>query len=267
MFVLPPAHPEETPQVHRCAFVLHGLNTNPKRMDDLAKLAESLGYKSQIGVLSGHAPEQNDSNRSQKITASVWQSEFHDQWLQANKNCLDEKSQRLFIAYSLGALTGMSVFDQTNPTVKPTRMVLISPALKLRKKTLLIRAISWLPFGALPSVNHPDYRARDWTALRSYDALFALHDQWRPVRWTHTGKIPTLLVLAPVDELVDSEGLSHELEQKKINLWQVHWLNNDSSKLKPRYRHLIIDQLSQGAEQWQNFSEQMSSFLSTERAK
>lgn len=261
-------HLTDTPaQQPQCAFVLHGLNTNPQRMTDLAQLMEGLGYKSRVGVLSGHEKTPADVS-GRTVSAEVWLNDFREQWQLANEGCESEQAQRIFVGYSLGALTGMSVFDQpSEKSLKPTKMILLAPALMLRKKTLLIRSISWLPFGSLPSVNHPDYRARAWTSLKSYDALFTLHDQWRPQRWSQTQRIPTLVVLAPQDELVDSEGLDAELQQRAFTLWTRYWINNDSSKLKPRYRHLIIDQLSLGTEQWQKFTEHVGRFMSQESTK
>lgn len=250
-----------------CAFVLHGLNTNPRRMDSLAHLTESLGYRTSVGILSGHevnkpsSSDQTSTSSSNSTTAEKWQNEFRSQWSAAVQPCLEKFSERVLIAYSLGALTGLSVFDGGANLPLPTRMILIAPALLLRKKTVFVRALSWLPFGSLPSMNHPDYRARPWTPLSDYRALFSLRDSWEADAWKVTGTTSTLVILSPEDELVDSQGLADQVAQKSMNRWTILWLSNSFSKLIPHYHHLMIDEKSFGQQSWDTFTEQASRFL------
>ncbi|MEN9810033.1 MAG: hypothetical protein RLZZ488_1600 [Pseudomonadota bacterium] len=246
----------QEPVVHqtRCAFVMHGLNTHPKKMSDLATLAEKLGFTTTVGILSGHQPDEKKTTDN-LVSENQWRQEFKEQWSQSVSKCNGPSNERLFIAYSLGAVTGLSVFDQDDSVILPTKMILISPALALRKKTILIRALSWLPFGSLPSVNHPDYRARPNTPLKNYNALFKIHDGWKKFQWKATSQIPTLVVLSPDDELVDSQNIEQSLKQRQQSSWQIHWLSNENSTLRPRYYHLIIDELSQGKQQWDSFTE------------
>lgn len=252
MLSVPPTS-ESADHHNRCAFVMHGLNTHPQKMSDLANLAGKLGFGTSVGILSGHHPE-GKKEQDDLVSAEKWRQEFKEQWSNAVSECKGAADERLFIAYSLGAVTGMSVFDQDSSLELPTKMILISPALALRKKTILIRALSWLPFGSLPSINHPDYRARPSTPLKNYDALFKIHDGWKKFQWKATSQIPTLLVLSPEDELVDSQHLEQTLKQRQQTAWQIHWLSNENSTLKPRYYHLIIDEMSQGKQQWDSFT-------------
>lgn len=255
--------PPENPRVeHRCAFVLHGLNAHPARMSDIAKLLESLGYKTTNGTLTGHAPNTTQSD-IEKISAERWKKDFREQWHSANKDCETQSSERVFVGFSLGALTGMNLFDSGEEKLLPSKMILLAPALALRKKTLLIRTVSWLPFGALPSLNHPDYRVSASTTLSSYDALFKLHDTWQNWAWRKTSFISTLLFLAPEDELVNSEKIEQEIRQRKLDDWTLSWISNSASKLKPNYHHLIIDERSQGTEEWQKFTALTKTFLQT----
>ena len=244
----------------RCAFVLHGLNTNPKRMEDLAELTRQAGFTASVGQLTGHGTEIN-SEKEKKITAEIWKQDFIEQWSAATAKCTGNKDERLFVAYSLGAVTGLNVFDSSSGISLPTKMILISPAITLRKKTLLVRAISWIPFGSIPSVNHPDYRAREYTPLRNYKALFQLRDQWLDVAWSRTGTVKTFVVLSPEDELVDSQDANELVTKRNLKTWTIHWLNNASSELSPKYYHLIIDVRSQGQEQWDLFSARAKEFI------
>lgn len=253
--------PPENPWVHpRCAFVLHGLNSHPERMSDIAKLMESLGYKTTNGILTGHAPDKSQSD-IKKISAERWKIDFQEQWNSANRDCQTQSSERIFVGFSLGALTGMNLFDSGEEKLLPSKMILLAPALALRNKTILIRAISWLPFGALPSLNHPDYRVSTSTSLSSYSALFKLHDSWQNTGWKKTSFISTMIFLAPDDELVNSQTIAQEIKKRNLNNWAVGWISNNSSKLKPNYHHLIIDERSQGSEEWKKFTTLTKTFL------
>ncbi len=259
MSVLQPTH--TPPALHAsqsCAYVLHGLNTNPMRMEDLADLFREKKFQTTIGTLSGHS---KTKAQDENISAERWKSEFIEQWNKSTEKCQNKDDKRLFVGYSLGALTAMNVFDsQTNVTL-PTAMVLLSPALSFRHIVALIRSIAWLPFGSLPSLNHPDYRARNMTPLRSYNALFELHSDWRNFAWNNTTSIPTLVVLSQKDELVDSKGLAQDIEKRKLERWKILWLTNDDALLRPRYYHLMIDQMSMGASAWNLLKENLAHSL------
>ena len=247
-------------ETHKCAFVIHGLNTNPERMDELARLAQNAGFTTTLGRLSGHDNQQKDeSNHS--ISAENWQKEFSIQWASATKKCALQNDQRLLIGYSLGALLGLSLFDGSAPIDMPTKMILIAPALVLQGKTNLIRAISFLPFGGLPSANHPDYRARAWTPFSEYSALFKLTDEWKRNAWKKTNQVPTMVVLEADDELVDSKKIESQIKERQMTQWEPIWISNQSSQLRPKYHHLIIDERSQGSDQWKKFSGWVMNFL------
>jgi esterase/lipase len=245
---------------NKCAFVIHGLNTNPKRMHDLARLAQNAGFETTIGILSGHHNNLK-SEDSATISAENWQSEFLNQWSNATKKCINRYDQKILIGYSLGALLGLTLFDGATQIEKPTKMILVAPALTLQNKTLLIRAISFIPFGGLPSANHPDYRARAWTPFSEYAALFKLNDRWKKTAWSKTAQVPTLVALEAKDELVDSKKIEQQIKERQMTHWTIEWISNQSSQLKPKYHHLIIDERSQGAEQWKKFSERVMKFL------
>ncbi|MEN9529470.1 MAG: hypothetical protein RI932_1343 [Pseudomonadota bacterium] len=235
-----------------CAYVLHGLNTNPARMEELGDVLRKMNIQTSVGTLSGHSqiPEKNE-----EISAPRWAKEFAEQWINATATCKKKNDKRIFVGYSLGALTAMSVFDSQKSPILPTQMILLSPALNFRYKVMMIRSIAWLPFGSLPSLNHPDYRARPTTPLRSYNALFELHSEWKNNSWRATASIPTLVVLSEKDELVDSQAVAKTITEKRLDRWNILWISNDDAPLSPRYYHLMIDQRSMGARAWHTLKE------------
>jgi len=249
---------EQRVQPQTCAWILHGLNTHPKKMSALRDYLSKHSSSASIGVLSGHHPE---AAAHEKITAANWKSEFSSQWKDAVSQCNHSSDRRIFAGYSLGALVALSLLDGASDIPAPTHMVLIAPALKLRKKVNLVKALSWLPFGALPSLNHEEYRARSWTTLSAYDALFDLNKNWQQNSWKFSKKIPTVMFLARQDELVDSQTIAHDVEN--FSHWKTVWISNEKSRLKPAYHHLMLDEASVGKDSWTRIQQEIDLLLNT----
>lgn len=252
----PIQHNEQLSEAHSCAFVLHGLNTQPERMKALKEVVARHSESTSMGILSGHSaiPQPNED-----ISARQWQREFLNQWQDAISGCGGAEDERIFVGYSLGALVALSLLDGQPPVTPPTHMVLIAPALKLRKKVAFVKAISWLPFGALPSLNHKDYRARDWTSLAAYDALFKLNNTWQKTPWHLSKSVPTLVFLAERDELVDSQQIANSIAA--FPQWKSIWLSNDRATLRPKYHHLMLDEASVGKKSWEVMKEKINELL------
>ena len=236
---------EQLTQPRSCAWLLHGLNTKPEKMNSLLEHLKKHSPNASVGVLSGH---QSEMKPHEEVTASIWRREFSTQWNDAISDCSRSDDRRIFVGYSLGALTALSLLDGSTEIQAPTHMILIAPALKLRKKVALVKMLSWLPFGALPSPNHKDYRARDWTSFSAYNALFELNNAWQKNSWKISRTIPTVLFLAKEDELVDSQSIAEKV--KEFPLWKNTWISNETATLKPAYHHLILDEASVGKDSW-----------------
>lgn len=244
-------------QSHTCAFILHGLNTHPAKMNALKEHLKTLSETTiSMGVLAGHHPEEKTN---ENISASTWQNEFASQWSDAVSGCKEPSDRRIFVGYSLGALVALSLLDNNSKLLPPTHMILIAPALRLRKKVVLVKALSWLPFGALPSLNHREYRARNWTSFAAYDALFNLNNNWKKNPWGVSSLIPTVVFLAKDDELVDSQAIAEQVAG--FPKWKTSWISNDESSLKPSYHHLMIDEESVGKTSWARMTQNIDELL------
>ena len=109
-----------------CALVMHGLNTNPERMSDIAALLSAHNFKTLIGRLTGHDKKHLPN---EVISSEQWKTDFMSQWKEATSECSGEKQQRVFVGYSLGALTALTSFDTAKGLQLPTKMILFSPAM------------------------------------------------------------------------------------------------------------------------------------------
>lgn len=258
---LTPQHIQHSsPSMHhnKCALVIHGLNTNPNKMEQLASVVRNLDYKAKLAILAGHRGNlENDKD----VSAARWQTEFTEQWRESITDCRSEHDERILIGYSLGALVAMNAFDSKETKPPPTKMVLIAPALELRYFVSVLKIISWIPGLKIPSLNNPEYRAQSYTSMRAYDALFQIHDEWQKSKWKNTGAISTIVALSSKDELVDSKHLSKKINEIKSKNWKTIWLDNQESKIKPKYHHLIIDEESLGSKSWNIFTEEIKNHL------
>jgi esterase/lipase len=244
------------PRPQMCAFVLHGLNTSPSKMNSIATLLKTHSQNVQLGTLSGHS---DDTAADNEISASIWKSEFLQQWRNAMTGCEGQTRERVFAGYSLGALVALTLLDESTQMPIPTRLILIAPALKLRKKVLFVKALSWLRFGGLPSLNHVDYRANRWTSFVAYNALFDLNNSWNRNAWEISKSIPTVVFLAEDDELVDSQEIAEKT--KTMSQWTTVWLDNSASQLNPKYHHLMLDEDSLGPESWKKMKSAIDQML------
>ena len=242
----------------KCALVIHGLNTKPDKMKNIADLLREQNFKTELAVLSGHS---EDHERNSVISKQVWENEFRAQWNSSTKTCQSDTDSRVLIGYSLGALVALHHFDTLETKPLPTKMILLAPAISLRSYVNSIRLFSWLPWLKIPSLNHADYRAQEYTPVRAYSALFQIHDIWQKKRFTQTEKVSTLVVLSERDELIDSQEVNERIKQLKENLWKVIWVNNDETKLTTKYHHLIIDKESLGEISWNELTEEIKNHL------
>lgn len=104
-----------------CALIMHGLNTNPERMSDIAALLDANNFKTLIGRLTGHDKKHLPN---EVISSEQWKTDFMSQWKEATSECSGEKQQRVFVGYSLGALTALTSFDTDKGLQLPTKMIL-----------------------------------------------------------------------------------------------------------------------------------------------
>ena len=239
--------------------LVHGLNLKPSRMDSLAELIRKQGYEVLRLALSGH---HGDLEEFKKVSAEQWLGEA------AAGYCLGLNRSRvlgkplLFVGFSLGGLLGETLLNTSfEPPVAFEKVVLIAPAISVRARSHLVRALRVLGSSyVVSSGNSEAYRAGPGTPIAAYDATFDLISELSASGFARSN-VPTIVFLAPEDELVDSSGVAEIREKFALTRWKLIYVSNAESVLPGKRHHLFIDESSAGPRQWNEMSGQITRFL------
>ena len=234
------------------AIVVHGLNTTPHAMDPLAHELRSMGISVVQIALPGH---RNDVEKWLQVERDDWIQKF----LSVYRRVVAESGELpLFcIGFSLGSvviLDSLSVIAESGVD----RLVLFAPAITphwyLHAVQILgIFAKRW----TIPSLTPEEYRANPGTSVAAYLALFeGIH------HLSQTGfsnlRIPALVFMDPLDELVDSNALKRLIVEEELEMWNYIAIRNPSVN---SYHHYIIDPENVGGECWSYMLELIKEFL------
>jgi alpha-beta hydrolase superfamily lysophospholipase len=146
------------------------------------------------------------------------------------------------------------------PQVGFDRMVLFAPALKLHARSHLIRLLAAFPSLVIPTLSPPDYLANRGTPMAAYAAVF---DTLASFRENIGPKInvPTLVFIAPRDELVSANGLRQLTARRRLDRWRIVEVQKDAPGRAGRIRHLIIDEAAVGKANWRKMTTEMLAHL------
>jgi esterase/lipase len=228
--------------------LVHGLNTNPQKMLSLAK---ELNQDGQVVVLVSLTGHHGDSAAFGHVTPDIWLNDLEEGFHQAEAAASQYRLPLNFVGYSLGAAVGIDLIIQRH--VHFDRMILLAPALQLRKTSGFVRALDILgPQFVVPSFSPKEYRANSGTTMAAYDSLFSIGRRIRRAGAAnfHQANVPTLILIDPADELVSPVGLHQFVEQHHLSKWKIQDVSNNEATVRPKYHHLIIDQASLGSREW-----------------
>ncbi len=237
--------------------VLHGLNQDPRALDQLSCELTRLGFHAFRPVLAGHVEKTTES-----FAPELWLSDV--------KSAIETIQQRYpnlpisLLGYSLGGTLATLAASETNLSHRPHSMILIAPAISLRWPLDLLTYLTIVPHSTVgsPSLAPAGYRRFATTPLFWYANTLELYDRiddsssFRKLR-----SIPTLVLLNPEDELVSPSGTrawiaGHDL-QSTWTIQEVH--QRPPERSFPA--HLIIDEYSLGAAGWREMLLGIRSFL------
>ena len=243
--------------------VLHGLNQDPRSLDQLSHELTLLGFHAFRPVLTGHLEK----------TAESFPPEY---WLSDVKNGLQTIQKRYpdlpisILGYSLGGALATLAASETDPSHRPHSMVLIAPALSLRWPLDLITYLDLTPRSTLgsPSWAPEAYRRFATTPLFWYANTLDLYEQVETSpSIAELRSVPTLVILNPKDELVSPGGVRDWLAARQLQpAWGVHEINPKPSE-RTIPEHLMVDEHSLGATEWRTLLSDIRSFLETSEEK
>jgi hypothetical protein len=143
-------------------------------------------------------------------------------------------------------------------------MIFIAPALSLRAPAQSAYLLQILPplTISVPNIAPPYYRRFARTPLFWYRNTISLYSETRTLHSTpRLQSIPTLIIANPRDELVSLSGLREWVSDNSlVPRWQIE-------AVRPVRRdpfvpeHLLVDQSSFGADEWQRFKKLVEQFV------
>ena len=234
--------PSESPK--SAIILIHGLNNNPKNLEDLANHFKELNFIARIVVLKGH---QSAEDWPGDLSSKDWIQNIKDAYQDLRANYPDIPIYNL--SYSLGAPLTVS-FLKSDSKYKFDGIIFIAPALKLKSKSLIMRAISNLHFLGIkiPSFTPKEFRIHSSTSLKAYRALFELQrDSLDLEEKTILKNTPGKIFLRSEDEFIDIKGIENWLKLNQLN-WSVTFLNEKDSNLP---EHLMINKRSLNKKSWE----------------
>jgi len=247
--------PHETKGV---ALVIHGLNLRPDKMESIIARLTDAGIEALNLSLRGHGENfsRTDIRDTPKARLQSFKSVSYQLWMQETRAAYHTAKKRsaqlevplFLVGFSLGGLMGTDLL-LTEPGVLFDRMVLFAPALKLHRRSHLIRVLSAFPGLTIPSFTMASYQTNDGTPMAGYNALFESLNSVE-ANLGPKANVPTLVFIDKKDEMVSFSRLKKMVAEQKLNQWQFYIVQKKSSAGPAKIHHLIIDAPSTGENVW-----------------
>jgi esterase/lipase len=238
--------------------VSHGLNNKPTVMLPLVKFLNGSGSDVYLLKLFGH---REDSSNLKNLTGDVWLAESLNAYHQARELADKNNVPLYFLGYSLGALVAQYMIFESNGQERFDRQVLLAPATALRGRSGLLKTTFILPgHWKLPSYTPEAYRANEGIQLNVYKVLFGLEHQIQQGKFSNLN-IPTLLIMDEKDELVSYRRLNKYIDEYGLTEYRILALDPSLENRATKYHHLIVDEPSMGAENWELSRREIKKFL------
>ncbi|MBL6989596.1 MAG: alpha/beta hydrolase [Bacteriovoracaceae bacterium] len=239
------------------AIVVHGLNTRPSKMDDIAKALVKKGIKVLRVALSGH---RGDIEELKSVTRPKWLKELFATYCLALKETKKHNIPIFYIGYSLGGMLGLDLMSiQSGELITFDKMLLFAPAITPHSYTRLIKLVKILGLSfIIPSFSPKAYKANPGTSVAAYMSTFASIDHFLKHSKDRLKKlnIPTIVYAEKNDELVSYNALSSFIHSNNFTNWKLTLVKSSNV-----FRHLIIDQKSLGSTQWSKFERDIDQML------
>lgn len=262
---------EKTPggNVRGIALVVHGLNLNPDRMDNLIGVLNASGISAVRLSLRGHGdnfetvpgmdPADARMEAFKSVSHQIWSEDFTRAYQKTRQLQRKLEVPLFLIADSFGALLALEL-SLNAPDVEFDRAVLFAPAVSLHRRNSIIRLLSPFPRLVLPSLSPKFYLANRGTPLAAYAVVFETLARFEESIGPGIN-MPTLVFIDPEDELVSFDGLRKMIQQHQLDRWRIHHVSKDKTSAATKIHHLIIDPASVGQPVWDRMVKAMQSHL------
>jgi len=193
------------------------------------------------------------------VTLARWMAELQAAYQRAQDRARSEQVPLYYVGFSMGGLLGPLMLVSEH-SVRWEKMVLLAPAIRLRARSYLVRALFWFPRLVIPSKSPARYRANRGTPVAAYHAMFqgiqAFDEQINPAL-----DIPTMILMDPQDEFVSYRNLERMITRPDFRHWRMIPVAKDPQVREKMYHHLMIDKTSLGEAAFAELTQRMITFL------
>ncbi|OGQ79518.1 MAG: hypothetical protein A2289_05635 [Deltaproteobacteria bacterium RIFOXYA12_FULL_58_15] len=247
-----------SPTPRAVALVMHGLNQEPSRMNELIVELNNMGVAVMRLDLIGHGSDPISRQQTfASVDADTWRRQTRCGYLLTRERADVTGVPLVFVAFSLGALVGVDLVNGGGARFEA--MVLLAPALCVHWYASGVRLLSAWPGLVLPSSAPEADRANFGTPIAAYEALFALQEGLEPLARDRIN-VPTLVFIDEDDELVDAAALRAMIADYGLNRWQGISLRK-SIDAEQTYHHVIAYQRAVGQQSWSAMLERIKRHL------
>jgi esterase/lipase len=245
------------------ALVIHGLNGQPDKIQSNLPVLTAGVIDCLNLALRGHGEnfvplEKADSAGARmeafkSVSYPLWKSEAYQAYQRVKKEGHRYGIPLFFVGFSMGGLLGVDLFA-SNSNVKFDKMILLAPALKMRKRNRLLKIFSPFPRLIIPSMAHRSYLANSGTPMAAYNALFEMHDHFE----NHLDpkiNVPTVVFIDKQDELISFSALQEMVRSHNLDRWKIHHVRKDRGATEIKMHHIIIDEASLGPQMWREMAD------------
>jgi pimeloyl-ACP methyl ester carboxylesterase len=227
--------------------LIHGLNNNLQAFSPLMDRFKSLGYECHLICLPGHGEIREEARE-----------------LNNAFNCFDRNITPLtdrpyfIIAFSHGALY-TQLWLEKRPDRRPLGQILLAPAFYIKRHSVTEFLMNKLPAFFLIKSIAPK-ALRKYSALRVWEYRILLRGMKSFQKLRSPFKIPTLILVDPLDELLDTKLLEEKV-QSKTNF--VLWPRKNLKKGMGCH-HIIFHPDYFEKEDWDKFIKKICEFINAE---
>lgn len=226
--------------------VVHGLNTNPHKMNDIIREFNNWGIDAFLLTLKGHG---NSKSEMESVSFEIWQKQFLNAYKLMVKSNEINGGKLYFSGYSLGGALGMAVIG-SNSSVMFEHAFLFAPALVLNASSYFIKATYLLNDGvSIPSFSPEEFKAQRGTTVSAYKALFDTVEKFEKGE-LYFMNFPLTIFIDKEDELVSYKKMIDYTDY--MSHWKLIQVDNKGSRLEKPYNHLIISKRALGEKEWFN---------------
>ena len=256
--------PATGPVLSGVTLLVHGLNTNPQKLEALALYLQKKGQTVVYVTLQGHLKGQT-AESLQQVNRGTWLEDVNEGYKQARSLADRDQLLMTYVGFGLGGLLGVDLLqDENHKDVHWDNMILLAPAVATDFWTTMglkmLRILNTNPRNLLKADGPADFTLRSQIPVAAENALY----KSQRLVWSRDGsrlQIPTLIFVDPKDEYVSESGLRNFIDTRNLTAkWNLQEVTKDGNA-GSTFHHDLLNEKSLGASKFESLSVNIENFL------